>query len=86
MFVRCSFALLSLVCMLALAVPRPSSGGPAEERYVVRSGDTLWELASARLGGDPREGVWRIQERNHLRAAELRPGMVLYLPARGGGA
>jgi nucleoid-associated protein YgaU len=86
MFVRCSVALLTLVCTLALAVPRPSSGAPAEERYVVRSGDTLWELASARFGGDPREGVWRIRERNRLRAADLRPGMVLFLPAPGGGA
>jgi hypothetical protein len=67
-------------------VPRPSSGAGSEERYVVRAGDTLWGLASARYGGDPREGVWKIRDRNGLGGSALRPGMILYLPARAGGA
>jgi LysM domain len=84
MFARWSFVLLALIGVLALAAPRPSSGAPAEERYVVRPGDTLWKLAEARFGGDPREGVWAIRERNGLGASVLRPGMILRLPARGG--
>ena len=57
-----------------------------QEAYVVGAGDTLWQLAAERFAGDPREGVWRIRERNDLGAGPLRPGTVLYLPARAGGA
>lgn len=86
------FALRPLLLLLAVAgalllvVPRPSSGAGTEERYLVRPGDTLWGLASDRYGGDPREGVWRIRERNGLGASVLQPGTILYLPARAGGA
>lgn len=78
--------LCAVVGALLLAVPRPSSGAGSEERYVVRPGDTLWELAASRYVGDPREGVWRIRERNGLAATALQPGLMLYLPARAGGA
>ena len=57
-----------------------------EERYVVRTGDTLWSLAAERYGGDPREGVWRIRERNGLQGGALQAGIILYLPAGAGGA
>lgn len=86
------FALRSLLlacCLaaaLALSVPRLSSGAAAEEPYVVRAGDTLWALAEERYGGDPREGVWRIRERNDLDGGALLPGIVLHLPARAGDA
>lgn len=86
MFRRWILLLLVLAVALALAVPRPSSGAHGEQRYVVRPGDTLWELAVQRFGGDPRKGVWEIRERNGLAGAALEPGMVLYLPARAGGA
>jgi nucleoid-associated protein YgaU len=86
MFARWLLVLLALAAALALALPRPSSGAGAEQRYVVRPGDTLWELASERFGGDPRAGVWEIRERNDLAGALLEPGMILYLPARAGGA
>ena len=81
--------LLLVLCALAgaflLAAARPSSGSAAEERYAVREGDTLWELAVERYGGDPREGVWQIRERNGLRGAALPVGTILYLPAKAGG-
>lgn len=77
---------LALLALLALAVARPSSGASDEARYVVRPGDTLWRLAAQRYGGDPREGVWKVTERNGLGSATLQPGMVLYLPAPGGAA
>jgi len=76
----------ALMAALFLAVARPSSGAGPEARYVVRPGDTLWVLAEQRYAGDPREGVWRISERNGLGGSSLQPGMVLYLPARGGDA
>jgi nucleoid-associated protein YgaU len=77
--------LCAVVGVLLLAVARPSSGFGGEERYVVQPGDTLWRLAVDRYGGDPREGVWRIGERNGLEGAQLRAGTVLYLPAGAGG-
>jgi hypothetical protein len=86
MFVRSLLALLALAGAFALAAPRPSSGASAEERYLVRPGDSLWALAEERYGGDPREGVWRIQARNGLAGARLSPGMILYLPAEAGEA
>jgi nucleoid-associated protein YgaU len=87
MFALRPILLLVLVAAaLLLAVPRPSSGAGPEEAYVVRAGDTLWQLAADRYRGDPREGVWLIRERNGLGAGPLQPGTVLYLPARAGGA
>ncbi len=79
------FVVLVLVVVgLALGAARPSRGagdGAAEARYVVRPGDTLWEIADERYDGDPREAVWRIQQRNGLTDATLAPGDVLVLPA-----
>ena len=52
--------------------------------YVVRDGDTLWELARARVGpeGDPRPLVRDIREANGLApSSPLLPGSVLTLPA-----
>jgi nucleoid-associated protein YgaU len=87
MFALRPILLLVLVAgALLLAAPRPSSGAAPDEPYVVRAGDTLWQLAAERYGGDPRQGVWRIRERNHLGPGPLQPGHVLYLPARAGGA
>jgi hypothetical protein len=85
MFARCLILLLSLAALaLTFAVPRPSNGAGTEDRYIVRAGDTLWKLAVSRYDGDPREGVWLIRERNHLRGSALRPGAILYLPAEAG--
>ena len=77
---------LAVAAILALTLARPSNGASGEVRYVVRPGDTLWQLAVERFGGDPREGVWRIRERNDLPSAVLQPGTVLLLPAQGGEA
>ena len=79
-------ALFAVLAVLVLVAARPSGGSGPEERYVVRPGDTLWELAAERYGGDPREGVWRIRERNGLRGSSLPTGAILYLPAAAGDA
>lgn len=86
MFYRLNFAFLAVLAVLALASARQSSGSGGEVRYVVRPGDTLWRLASEHYGGDPRQAVWEISERNGLETAVLRPGTVLFLPAGGGAA
>jgi LysM repeat protein len=47
---------------------------------VVRAGDTLWTIAERSYAGDPREGVWKLRERNDLDGSTIRPGQVLALP------
>jgi nucleoid-associated protein YgaU len=71
---------LALILVAAALTARPSSGAAGESRYVVRPGDTLWEIATDRYAGDPRKAVWRISERNGLVDGALQPGTVLYLP------
>jgi LysM repeat protein len=65
---------------IALGAARSSSGAAPETRYLVQPGDTLWMLATTRYEGDPREALWRIQERNGLTSPMLRPGEVIVLP------
>jgi LysM repeat protein len=72
-----------LVCALALAVglvAHSSSGAGPKRTYVVRSGDTLWSVAERTYGGDPRQGVWLIEQRNHLASATIVPGEKLVVP------
>ena len=71
---------LALLFAVALGAAHPSVGATPETRYTVRPGDTLWAIAQARYGGDPREGVWRLREANHLADAIVRPGQVIVVP------
>ena len=82
MFARpLQFLAVAAVVALALLISnaRAAGGGP-ELRYVVEPGDTLWSIAAERYEGDPREGEWRLQERNGLTGAALTAGMVLVVP------
>ena len=82
MFVR-PLHLVGVIALLALALMLSNAraaGGGAQACYVVEPGDTLWSIAAERYSGDPRRGVWRLQERNELWGAGLTPGMILYLP------
>jgi nucleoid-associated protein YgaU len=56
-------------------------GGASGELYVVKTGDTLWEIAEARLG-DPNR--WReIASANQIdEPKEIQPGQLLRLPIR----
>jgi LysM repeat protein len=47
---------------------------------VVRPGDTLWSVAQRTYAGDPRQGVWELQHRNHLGSATIVPGEKLVVP------
>jgi LysM repeat protein len=79
MFVR-----LLLITLVAAAVwvglARPSEGAGREQVYVVRPTDTLWSIAAAHYPGDPREGIWELQQRNGLSGTTIRPGQRLVLP------
>ena len=75
--------LVVIAALLTLAVAwgaRQSEGAGQRQTYVVRFGDTLWAIAAAHYGGDPREGVYRLEQRNHLAGAVVRPGQRLVLP------
>jgi LysM repeat protein len=79
MFVRViGLVLVLLVAWVVFA--RPSSGSQRAGSYVVRPHDTLWSIASSYYGGDPREGVWKIRERNHLSGTVIRVGERLVMP------
>jgi nucleoid-associated protein YgaU len=79
MFGKLLIALL-LATVAVAAVARTSSGHGHAHVYVVRGGDTLWSIAAATYGGDPREGVWKIQHRNHMSDTWISPGERLVLP------
>jgi nucleoid-associated protein YgaU len=74
-------ATLCLAAALLLGHVSQSAGASHPRRHVVRSGETLWGIAeSAYPGSDPRDGVYRIEQANHLPGAAISPGMVLRLP------
>ena len=75
--------LVIIVALLALAVAysaRSSISAGHEQSYVVHVGDTLWSIAASHYGGDTREAVWRLQDRNHLHGTVVTPGQQLVLP------
>jgi len=78
------FGKLVIVLLLAaLAVglaARSSHGAGPERTYVVKPTDTLWSIATRTYAGDVREGVWKLEQRNHLRSTTLSPGQVLRIP------
>lgn len=79
MFARVVLILALAAALGAIAV-RGSSGAGSERVYVVRPADTLWSIAASLLHGDPREGVWKLQERNRLTSTLLQPGQRLVVP------
>lgn len=80
MFVRLVLVAF-LVTVLAWSVlARGSEGAGAGQPYRVQAGDTLWSIAAAHYGGDPRAAVWRLEHANDIDDGVLTPGQVLRLP------
>jgi len=79
MFVKAILVMLVAVIGWAL-LARSSSGAGHERIHVVRAGDTLWAIAATSYPGDPREGVWRLERRNHLSSTTVVPGERLVVP------
>ena len=76
------FLLILLAAALAVGVAVRSSSGAGPGRvYVVRPADTLWSIAARQYGGDPRAGIWKIEQRNGVTSSTpLVPGERLVLP------
>jgi LysM repeat protein len=79
MFVK-PVALLAALALVVGVAARPSGGAGRSRTYAVRPADTLWSIASATYAGDPREGVWKLEHRNHLTDTTVVPGQRLVLP------
>jgi hypothetical protein len=74
-------ALLSPALVVAGGAIAGRTSPVVARHYVVRGGDTLWDIASRLAGpaGDPRPVVDRLLRQNHLRGPDLAPGQVLEL-------
>jgi LysM repeat protein len=80
MFVRILGVALAFLVGWVIFVARPSSGSGPKQVYVVKPHDTLWTIAAAHYGGDPREAIWNLERRNHLPSPTITPGQKLVLP------
>ena len=79
MFPRLLILLLALSLVVGI-VARPSGSAGKPVSYVVQPTDTLWSIATAHYAGDPREGIWKLRERNRLDGTTIVPGQRLVLP------
>ena len=79
MFARIAIVLV-VGALLWAVLARDTGAGGRPQHYRVRSGDTLWSIATSRYAGDPREGVWKLERANGLSGATIVPGQVLALP------
>ena len=70
-----------LVAVLVWAVlARDTGAGPTPQHHTVVAGETLWSIAAARYGGDPRAGVWKLQRAHDLADPTITPGQRLHVP------
>ena len=79
MFARLTIVVLLAAFAVGLAA-RPSGSAGKPVSYVVKPTDTLWSIAAKHYPGDPREGIWKLEKRNHLAGTTLVPGQRLVLP------
>ena len=71
--------LIAALVLVVLVLPSTSSGARTPTRHTVLPGESLWSIAAAEYGGDPREHLEAIAQANDL-SATLVPGVELVLP------
>ncbi len=76
-----ALTVLALVVLGASQLVATSSGAGIPVRYTVQPGDTLWSIASAQYGGDPRDAIATIEGANRLASDTVYAGDVLLLPS-----
>lgn len=71
--------LLCLTLILAIGISCRADVQTERVEYIVKPGDTLWEIASEYTpkGVDKREYIFNIKRDNGLERLEIYPGMVL---------
>lgn len=79
MFGRIVIVLLVSVLVWAV-LARDTGAGPKPRFHRVEAGETLWSIAVERYGGDPRAGVWKLQQANGISGATIVPGQRLRVP------
>lgn len=75
-------AFVWIVAWAGHGASQPATIAASSQRYVVRSGDTLWGIARLQVGpsGDPRPVIEDIRRANRLHGGDLTPGAQLVLP------
>jgi LysM repeat protein len=75
------FAFLLLIIVVFLSIASPSPGAARPHHYRVRSGDTLWSIATSRYAGsDIRAAIYDIRQANDLNGSTIVAGERLVLP------
>jgi LysM repeat protein len=79
MFVR-TLMIVGIAVLVWSAMARSSNAHGAKQVVTVRPYETLWTIAQQHYAGDVRDAIWRIEQANHLRSADVRVGQKLVLP------
>jgi hypothetical protein len=79
MFVRIALA-VGIAIFVWSALVRPAGSHGPKQVHIVEPYETLWSIASSAYAGDARDGIYRIQQANHLGTATIHTGQRLVLP------